>query len=112
MIKRPITDYVTWFKYGVTGESSQGNDIEGFRPGVRLGIFGFDPAGSAEAHPPGRDVVITTPRLFMPYGSGIGPHDEIEVFGVRYKVEGEPKPWKHPKHGPMGDEVNLRRADG
>lgn len=109
---RRVSEAVTRFPYAGFGEDSQGNEVELWGPGVSLGIYGFDPGGSSEPLRPGQDRVITEPTIYLPPGSPFGPHDKCEVRGKPYQVEGEPAQWVHPRRGPQGDVVKLRRVDG
>lgn len=73
----------------------------------------FDPGGSLEPTQDGRGSVVTSPRLFVPSASDVGPHDRVEVDGVTYDVEGTPGRWRNPFTGstfPLV--VNLKLVEG
>lgn len=111
-LTREITETVHRFPFNGGGEDAQGNQLEEFGDAEAVGIYAFDPGGSKEPGAGGRDAVVTEPTLYLPFGSPFSPHDECEVRGHRYSVEGEPAQWVHPRHGPRGDVVKLRRVDG
>lgn len=111
-LTREITESVQRYPYTGDGEDTQGNQIEEFGDAVEVGIYAFDPGGSKEPGTGGRDAVVTEPTIYLPFGSPFKPHDECEVRGHRYSVEGEPAQWVHPRRGPQGDVVKLRRVNG
>lgn len=112
LVERRISEYITRYPYEVSGEDSQGNEVEGFGSGHQLGIYAFDPGGRSEPSESGRDAVVTEPTIYLPPGSPFAPHDECMVRGRRYAVVGEPADWVHPSRGPQGDVLKLRRVDG
>lgn len=112
LLKRKISEYVTRHPLVRGATDSQGNEIESFGPDEPgIGIFGFDPGGSS-VQEPGREAYISSPTIYMPFGSPFRHQDECTVRGKRYTVEGDPADWVHNTYGPIGDAVKLRRADG
>jgi hypothetical protein len=62
---------------------------------------------------PGRAGVIVGLTLYFECGYDLNHDDHVIVDGVRYRVEGEPGDWQHPKTGwDAGAEVALVRAEG
>lgn len=110
---RRISEHISHHPYEGSGEDSQGNPYEvwGENP-EPVGIYAFDPGGSAEPSEAGRDAVVTQPTIYLPPGHPVQAHDQCTVRGNRYDVDGEPAQWVHPRRGSIGDVIKLRRVDG
>lgn len=79
---------------------------------------GFDPGGSVETYGPGRDVVVSSPRVFLPggvtvTGLALSSRDRVTVRGLLYEVKGDPADWVNPFTGwAPGGVVELERVAG
>jgi SPP1 family predicted phage head-tail adaptor len=73
----------------------------------------FAPASSSENVATGQIAVVTKDRLFVPYDTTINADDEFEIDGKRYRIDGNPGPWRSPFTGwTPGTEVALERVTG
>lgn len=71
------------------------------------------PRSSTDLSAPGRAGVIVGLTLYFECGYDLKHDDDVLVDGVRYRVEGEPGDWSHPKTGwQAGAEVALVRVAG
>lgn len=109
---RQISEYVDRLPYLGEVKDGDGDLVEVWGDPERLGIFSFDPGGSQEPVIAGQQRVVTTPTIFMPFGSPFLPFDKCVARGRTYQVEGEPAQWVHPTDGPKVDVVHLKRVDG
>lgn len=97
----------------VGAEDSHGNPIETFAPAVSVDGCAFDPGGSVETVEPGREAVVTRPRVFLPTGTVITARSLVTVRGLLYRVDGDPAVWRSPFTGwEPGAVATLERADG
>lgn len=112
LVDRKISENVERLPYLGVVEDADGDEVDAWGDPVELGIFGFDPGGSFEPLLAGHDRVVTEPTIFLPPGSPFAPFDKCVVRGKEYTVEGETADWVHPKYGPMGDVVKLKRVTG
>lgn len=94
-------------------EDAHGNPIESFADPVTIEGCAFDPGGSVETVSPGREVVVTSPRVFLPAGTFITARSRVTVRGMLYQVEGDPAAWRSPFTGwEPGTVAVLGRTDG
>lgn len=94
-------------------ENAHGDLLEGFAQPVTVDGCAFDPGGSAESFGPGRDVVISQPRLFAPPGTVVTARSRVTVRGLLYVVQGEPAVWRSPFTGwEPGVAIPLERVEG
>ena len=100
--------------YAEGAEDDHGNEIESWAAPVTVKGCGFDPGTTDEVYSPGRDAVITTPKLYMPAGAPLpGARDRIAVRGRIYEVSGDAAEWRNPYSGSrFGAVVNLERVSG
>jgi len=68
------------------------------------------PRYSDEPRVQGRNGVIVGQTLYAPPGTDLNRHDQIDIDGTVYDIEGEPGAWTGSRVG--GLEVALRRAAG
>jgi hypothetical protein len=72
----------------------------------------FDPGGSVELVQ-GQDMLTTTPMLYLPAGTTVGPIDAVTVNGITYEVDGSPNNYVSPFTGwPAGIAVKLKAVTG
>jgi hypothetical protein len=72
----------------------------------------FDPGTSVESVQ-GQDLLVTSPRVFLPAGTDVGAIDAIDVAGSRYEVDGSPNDYTNPFSGwRPGVVVQLKRVTG
>ena len=109
---RRISEYVDHAAFIAGAEDAHGNPIEDWGPAVEVGIFGFDPGGSAEPLLPGYDRVITEPTLYAPEGVVFGARDKVTARGLLFEVVGDTAVWRHPNGLRPGNVVNLKRVEG
>jgi hypothetical protein len=104
------------FQARVVGvEDSHGNPIESFAAPVTVEGCAFDPGGSIETMEPGREAVVSRPRVFVPPGNlaGVTARSLATVRGLLYRVDGDPADFRSPFTGwEPGIVVNLERAGG
>lgn len=94
-------------------EDSHGNPVETFAPPVEVGDCGFDPGGSVETLGPGREVVVSRPRVFLPPDTVITARSLLTIRGLLYRVDGDPGDWRNPFTGwNPGIVATLERAAG
>jgi len=91
---------------------AHGNPTEDF--GLPFDVIGaYDPGGSVETFGPGRDAVITSPRVFLPYGTPVTSRDRLTVRGLLFTAQGDPADWHNPHSGSNpGVIVALERVTG
>lgn len=100
---------VLLFRGTLTRSSVGQTRVEFAEPETITGA-GFAPQTTQEPRD-GTQVRVVTEALLYVDGVAIGPHDELEVRGVRYAVEGEPGGWVNPFTGwSPGTEVRLRKV--
>lgn len=109
---RQISETVLWQAYTPGAADAHGNPADAWAAAVEVGVYAFDPGGSAEPHQPGHERVITTPTLYMPSTAVFGPRDRVTARGLLYEVEGETLAWKHPDGSQRGNVVALQRVRG
>ena len=90
-----------------------GVEVDGWAAPVTVYAFAFDPGGSATL----REVdtvnrMTLEPTLYLPLGSPVAARGRVTVAGVRYLVDGVPRPWSHPSLSMSGVVASLRRVDG
>lgn len=72
----------------------------------------FDPGTSVESVQ-GQDLLVTSPRVFLPAGTDVDAVDAVDVAGARYEVDGSPNDYTNPFTGwQPGVVVQLKRATG
>jgi hypothetical protein len=72
----------------------------------------FDPGTSVESVQ-GQDLLVTSPRVFLPAGTDVSAVDAIDVAGARYEVDGSPNDYTNPFTGwNPGVVVQLKRVTG
>ena len=127
----PFGETVTFEALSTSATDAHGNPVESFVDPVDVPGCGFDPGGTVETYTPGRDAVVSSPRLFIPsgvfvyeetnlfvldeFGSryGVNARDRVTVRGIRYEVQGDPADWINPFTGwSPGGVVNLSRVAG
>lgn len=110
----PYGETVLWERYVADTYDPRGNLIDEWEPPVDLTHCGFDPGSSIEPRDGTSQRVITSPTLYPPKGSPLGPRDKITARGLVYEIEGEPADWRHPMTGwdPGLLVVILRRVTG
>lgn len=107
----PFGTTVTLITRSVIGRDGDGNDIYQDVQTVLPGCA-FDPGGSTELVQ-GQDLVTTTPTLYAPAGTVIGPVDAILVAGQTFEVDGTPNTYTNPFTGwQPGVVVKLRAVTG
>jgi len=109
----PFGETVTVQALVVGAEDVHGNPAETFAPSVDVDDCAFDPGGSVETLSPGREVVVSRPRVFLPAGTLITARSKVTVRGLEYRVDGDPADWKNPFTGwEPGIVAVLERAGG
>lgn len=109
----PFGEPVTVQARVVGSEDSHGNPIETFADPVTVDGCAFDPGGSVETLEPGREAVVTRPRVFVPVGTVVTARSLMTVRGLLYRVDGDPADYRNPFTGwQPGIVVNLERAEG
>jgi hypothetical protein len=111
----PHGESVTFEALSVGAEDAHGNPVDSYGSPVIVAGCAFDPGGTVESFEPGRDVVITSPRVFIPSESTVpvSSRDRVTVRGVLYEVDGDPAVWVNPFTGwNPGRAVPLERAAG
>jgi len=106
---RTVTETVDHYVFTSGGDDAHGNPTESFAAAVSVDIWRFNPGGTSEPNLPGQARVITQPTIYLP-PADIGPHDEIEVRGIRYEVVGTPADWINGDFA--GLVIELRRVEG
>lgn len=109
---RVISESVQRAVYQPGAEDAHGNPADAWATPASVGVYAFDPGGSAETFPPGQDRVITTPKIYAPATVVFGARDRVTVRGVLYEVDGETAEWKHPDGSQEGNVINLKRVAG
>lgn len=96
----PFGETVQFMAYQLGAEDAHGNPVESWADPVSSGGWGFDPGGSVESSMPGRDMVVTSPRLFRQSRDFVpGSRDRVTVRGREYQVDGDPADWRSPLTG-------------
>ena len=96
----PFGETVQFKAYQEGAEDSHGNPVESWASPVPSDGWGFDPGGSVESYGPGRDMVVTSPRLFRQSRAFLpGRRDRVIVRGREYAVDGDPADWRSPLTG-------------
>lgn len=109
----PFGESVTVQARVVGSEDSHGNPIETFADPVSVDGCAFDPGGSVEMVEPGREAVVSRPRVFLPPGTVITARSLLTVRGLLYRVMGDPADWRNPFTGwAPGVVAELERASG
>jgi hypothetical protein len=110
----PFGEVVLFEAQVVGAEDAHGNPVESFAAPVSVPGWGFDPGGSVERFDPGRDPVITNPRLFRKSNDFVpGARDRCTVRGLLFVVDGDPAVWQSPFTGwQPGVVVGLERVSG
>ncbi|WP_193510479.1 hypothetical protein [Cryobacterium sp. BB736] len=99
--------------YAGMGEDRHGNEIELWNPPVELGIYAFNPGGTAEPAGADQDRVISLPTIYVPNSAVVGPHDRFTVRGQRFDVEGDIRDFRNPYDSSMnGLSINLKGVAG
>lgn len=111
-LTRRISEFVQHAAFIAGAEDEHGNPTEEWGTVVEVGIFAFDPGGSAEPLLPGYDRVITEPTLYAPDGVAFGARDRVIARGLVFEVEGDTAVWRHPNGLRPGNVVKLKRVDG
>lgn len=111
---RKINDFVTRYAYEPVQLDELDDPVDAWsETGQQVGIYEFDPGGSAEPEIPGHDRVVTTPMLYLPYGCPLKQHDKVEIGPDTFRVVGHPARWKHRRTGrEVGDAVKLKSVEG
>jgi hypothetical protein len=109
----PFGESVT-FEASVSGSDDvHGNPVETWAAAVVVEGCAFDPGGSVESVEPGRNAVVSNPRVFAPFGTVVGARDRVTVRGLVFVVDGDPAQWRNPYTGSTpGVVVNLERVGG
>lgn len=109
----PFGESVTVQARVVGSDDSHGNPIETFAAPVTVDGCAFDPGGSVETLEPGREAVVSRPRVFMPAGTVVTARSILTVRGLLYRVDGDPADWVNPLTGwAPGVVANIERAAG
>lgn len=111
-MSRRISEWVWHAVFEAGAEDAHGNPVEGWLPGVEVGVYAFDPGGSVEPLIPGHDRVVTEPTLFVPNGVVFGSRDRVTARGELFEVVGDTAVWRHPNGKRPGNVVNLKRVEG
>jgi hypothetical protein len=109
---RSISETVLHAVYSPSAPDAHGNVVDGWATPTSVGVYGFDPGGSAEPLLPGQDRVVTTPTLYMPSTVAFGARDRVTVRGLLFEVDGETAVWRHPNGTQRGNVATLRRVTG
>jgi hypothetical protein len=114
MISFPFGEAVTFEALSVSSVDAHGNPVESYGTPVTVSGCAFDPGGTVESFEPGRDVVTTSPRVFVPSGAGsVSSRDRVTVRGKLYAVQGDPAVFTNPFTGwTPATVVNLERVAG
>lgn len=131
----PYGEVVTFEALDDGVEDAHGNPVGAYGAAVAVPGCAFDPGGTVESYGPGRDTVITSPRVFIPSGVSVfeetnffvfgtddegtsqrvsvSPRDRVTVRGITYEVTGDPADWVNPFTGwAPGGVVSLERVSG
>lgn len=109
----PFGESVTVQARVVGVEDSHGNPVESFADPVTVDGCAFDPGGSVETLGPGREQVVSRPRVFLPADTVITARSLLTVRGLLYRVDGDPAVWVNPFTGwAPGTVATLERAAG
>lgn len=102
------------FEARVTGvEDAHGNPVESWSPPVVVEGCAFAPQGTVETFTPGRNMVSSSPMLYVPTGTVVSARDRVTVRGSRFLVDGDPAVWVNPYTGSRpGVAVKLERVAG
>lgn len=109
---RPISEYVDRLPYLGEVLDEDGDYVDSWGEPENMGVYMFDPGGSAEPLLTGQQRVVTEPTIYLPHGSPFVELDKCVARGKTYQVEGEPARWVHPTDGPKADVVRLKRVTG
>lgn len=94
-------------------EDSHGNPVDAWASPRTVEGCAFDPGGSVETYEPGRNPVVTSPRVFAPAGTVVGARDRVTVRGRVFQVKGDPGDYRSPFSGwRPGIVVNLEVVSG
>ena len=111
----PFGESVSFEALTVGVEDDHGNPVELYGAPVVVDGCGFDPGGTVESFGPGRDVVVTSPRVFIPSEVSVvvAARDRVTVRGLVYQVQGDPAVPVNPFTGwAPGTVLNLERVAG
>ena len=130
----PFGETVTFESLSTSTTDAHGNPVETYDAPVDIPGCGFDPGGTVETYTPGRDAVVSSPRVFIPSGVfvyegpdlfildvsgdtgaryGVNARDRVTVRGILYEVKGDPADWVNPFTGwAPGGVLNLERVAG
>lgn len=103
---------VSWEAH-VPSTDVDGNEVDGWASHVAVPAFAFDPGDSATMR--GTDSIhrdVTQPTLYLPLETPVAARGRVTVNGALYMVDGEPRPWSHPRLSLSGVVASLRRVDG
>jgi hypothetical protein len=59
-----------------------------------------------------RNTVLTGISFLLPYATDLTAVDAVDVYGVRYEIQGEPARFRHPRTGMRFLMVRASRAEG
>ena len=115
MISFPFGESVSFEALSVGNVDAHGNPVESYGSPVVVPGCAFDPGGTVESFGPGRDVVVTSPRVFVPSSVAVpvAARDRVTVRGARFQVRGDPAVFTNPFTGwTPATVVNLERVAG
>ncbi len=109
----PFGEPVVFEASSEASEDVYGNPIVSWGVPVTVEDCAFDPGGSVESVEPGRNAVVSNPRVFAPAGTVVKARDRVTARGKVFLVDGDPAEWLNPFTGwTPGVVVNLERAGG
>jgi hypothetical protein len=106
----PFGQTVTLVKRVKGGPDDFGNDTW---TTTMTDVRGAFAPGSSVEQIQGQDIVVTQPTVYLPPGTDATAIDAVQVDGLQYEIDGDPRNWVNPFTGwRAGVEVPLRRATG
>ena len=110
----PTGETVSFEVLSVGAVDAHGNPVESYATPVSVDGWAFDAGGTVEQFGPGRDAVISSPRLLRGSDDFVpSSRDRCTVRGVVFEVDGDPGVWRSPFTSWIpGISVPLRRVSG
>lgn len=112
-MRHPFGETVIIHPMTLGGVDEYNNPVEGFGPDILRPNCAVQPRTEEEESACSRSTVVNGFQVFDTVDCPAGPHDEVTVRGVRYKVDGEVARWSDPFTGKQrGAAFLCKRIEG